>query len=320
MYQEETVTDLNACIYDDDGDTLSYTLTGGTDSSVINITSNGIVSVGGDLADFENPLDVNGDNIYEYQVNVSDGQLSTLLNITYAYANMNDNRAYVNPQNITINENQKWNILDLQPIVIDADGLPGVSSAFPGSWSFGLCGGIDQNKFNLYQYDTDDEFSNDRVQFIDKPNYENPHDSNSDNIYEFDIKVADGGGFGPCNPMTVTVENINETPTFSYQNEHPTTRRNFYQLRMDENQTGVTFEGSANGIYNDVTDEEGDTLSFTIEGIEEDSGINRFSANSSGIISWNESDLPNYEMQNPPSSYKYPVRITASDGNSSKLC
>ena len=300
LYQEETVTDLNACIYDDDGDTLSYTLTGGTDSSVINITSNGIVSVGGDLADFENPLDVNGDNIYEYQVNVSDGQLSTLLNITDTIANMNDNRAYVNPQNITINENQKWNILDLKPLVIDADGLPEVSSAFPGSWSFGLCGGLDQNKFNLYQFDPDDEFSNDRVQFIDKPNYENPHDSNSDNIYEFDIKVADGGGFGPCNPMTVTVENINETPTFSYQNEHPTTRRNFYQLRMDENQTGVTFEGSANGIYNDVTDEEGDTLSFTIEGIEEDSGINRFSANSSGIISWNESGLPNYEMQNPP--------------------
>ena len=117
--------------------------------------------------------------------------------------------------------------------------------------------------------------------------------------------------------MTVTVENINETPTFSYQNEHPTIRRNFYQLRMDENQTGVTFEGSANGIYNDVTDEEGDPLSFTIEGIEEDSGINRFSINSSGIISWSESGLPNYEMQNPPSSYKYPVRITASDGNSS---
>ena len=60
---------------DSDGDPLTYTINGGEDRLLFNITSTGVVTFIL-VPDFEVPNDANSDNIYVLTVNVSDGTLS----------------------------------------------------------------------------------------------------------------------------------------------------------------------------------------------------------------------------------------------------
>ena len=57
----------------DIGDTLSYALVGGADASRFSINSSTGVLRLNSIPDFENPVDANRDNVYEVQVQVSDG-------------------------------------------------------------------------------------------------------------------------------------------------------------------------------------------------------------------------------------------------------
>ena len=60
---------------DPDGDAISFSLSG-TDSSKLSINSSGDVSFVA-TPDYENPIDANTDNDYEFSVSVSDGSLTT---------------------------------------------------------------------------------------------------------------------------------------------------------------------------------------------------------------------------------------------------
>ena len=68
----ETI-DIPEDIADEDGDALSYSLSG-TDASLFSISGNAVSFVG--APDYENPSDSNGDNIYNLNVIASDGELS----------------------------------------------------------------------------------------------------------------------------------------------------------------------------------------------------------------------------------------------------
>jgi Cadherin domain. len=60
---------------DSDGDALTYSITAGADSSLFTINTTGSVSFN-TAPDFEVPGDSNADNVYELEVNVSDGTAS----------------------------------------------------------------------------------------------------------------------------------------------------------------------------------------------------------------------------------------------------
>ena len=60
---------------DSDGDSLTYSVSGGTDSNLFAISSGGIVTFSS-APDFENPGDSNNDNVYQLTVSVSDGTAS----------------------------------------------------------------------------------------------------------------------------------------------------------------------------------------------------------------------------------------------------
>ena len=63
-------------ITDDDGDILTYSITGGADQNVISIDSQtGSLSIN-HSPDYENPIDANGDKIYEVTITASDSSLS----------------------------------------------------------------------------------------------------------------------------------------------------------------------------------------------------------------------------------------------------
>ena len=71
---------------DADGDTLTYTISGGDDASLFNISSTGVVTFI-TAPDFEIPGDMNSDNNYQLAVTVSDGSASDTESFTVTVTN-----------------------------------------------------------------------------------------------------------------------------------------------------------------------------------------------------------------------------------------
>ena len=71
---------------DADGDTLTYTISGGDDASLFNISSTGVVTFI-TAPDFEIPGDMNSDNTYQLAVTVSDGSASDTESFTVTVTN-----------------------------------------------------------------------------------------------------------------------------------------------------------------------------------------------------------------------------------------
>ena len=71
---------------DADGDTLTYTVSGGDDASLFNISSTGVVTFIS-APDFEIPGDMNSDNNYQLAVTVSDGSASDTESFTVTVTN-----------------------------------------------------------------------------------------------------------------------------------------------------------------------------------------------------------------------------------------
>ena len=91
LVSENTTLVGDADASDADGDTLTYSISGGADASLFSINSStGVVSF---LAapDFENPGDANGNNIYELQLTVADGNGGTdVKNVTVKVTDVNE--------------------------------------------------------------------------------------------------------------------------------------------------------------------------------------------------------------------------------------
>ena len=76
---ENSISVVQVSASDSDGDSLSYSITGGADQSLFTINSStGLLSFI-TAVDYENPSDSGGDNVYELQVAVSDGTGSSSL-------------------------------------------------------------------------------------------------------------------------------------------------------------------------------------------------------------------------------------------------
>ena len=75
---------------DDDNQSLTYSITGGTDSALfeINATTNALQFIA--HPDYEYPHDSNGDNAYLVTVIVSDGNLTDAQNVTVNVTDAND--------------------------------------------------------------------------------------------------------------------------------------------------------------------------------------------------------------------------------------
>ena len=72
---------------DPNGDTLTFSLSGGADQADFVITPAGMLSFA-QPPDFEDPADADADNVYLVQLSVSDGQASAVLNLTVNVTNV----------------------------------------------------------------------------------------------------------------------------------------------------------------------------------------------------------------------------------------
>ena len=260
----------------DPGDILTYSISG-TDSSLFTIDpSSGELSFN-TAPDYENPSDSGGNNTYELSITATDAigkQASQSL--TISVNNLNDNQPSFNLSsnsfNVPENSTAVATIAASDP---DGDDL-----------TFSLTNSTDASYFTL-------DPTSGALSFNQAPDFENPADDNTDNIYELELSVDDGSHTN-TQEITITVTNVDEAPSFAAAT---------VDLPINENTSGAVYQAQA-------SDPEGATLTYSASGT--DAGL--FDLDSaSGELTFKQS--PNFEQAlDQDADNVYQLDITAADG------
>ena len=263
-----SVTTLTAS--DADNDSLTFSISGG-DSSALEITDSGLLSL-------KNNPNFEIKNSYTFTASVTDGLNNISTTITINISDVNEppvwntslQTSFAYPENSTSVET-----IDSPQDIADEDG---------DSLSFSLSG-TDASLFDI---------SGNEVSFIGAPDYENPSDSNSDNIYNLNIIASDGLLSAISPEFTLTITNLNDNaPIF---------------INLDSN-IEVT-NGQTNVFDIETTDADGDDVTLSKDGT--DSSL--FSISDSGNLSFiSAPDFANPTDGDGDNVYK--LNIVASDGS-----
>ena len=262
---------------DPDGDSLSYDLNG-TDASSFSIDSaSGALSFVA-APDFEAPQDSDQDNTYELNIIASDGVSSASLALTLSVTDVNDNEPQFpqSAESISVFEDSTGRVYTAQATD------PDISDSITYSIS-----GTDASLLII------DPVSG-ALTFLSPPDFENPSDADSDNVYELSITASDGANSAQLS-LKATVINLNDNaPRFAAMSD-----------------LAVADENGAASFYTALaTDPEGGTLSYSLSS--GDAAL--FSIDSaSGELAFRTP--PDFE--NPTGQYadnNYEFNITADDG------
>ena len=169
---ENQVAAYEAAATDDEGDPLSYSLSG-TDAALFTINANtGEVSFIA-APDFEMPGDADGDNVYDITVTASDGDNNRNHNVAIRVTNENDNiPIFTSPAAVSAQENRRT---AYEAAATDADGDPLVYRL----------SGTDAALFRIGS-------TTGEVRFRVAPDFEAPGDDGGDNVYDIIVTASDG--------------------------------------------------------------------------------------------------------------------------------
>ena len=173
---------------------------GGTDGGDFTISQEGVLTFR-NTPDFERPADSNRDNIYQLQVRPYDGRYYGSFDVTVTVEDENEPPAITTTSSsataLRQNENATSRLYTYQ--ATDPEGAGTVT------WSVG---GADAGFFAI-----------DGGQFSFKedsaPDYEEPADSDGDNVYNVVVQATDDGNNTAPLDVTVTVTDVNEGPEIS---------------------------------------------------------------------------------------------------------
>jgi len=258
-------------VVDPDGEPLTYTLVGGADQGQFTTDANGLSFVSAPI--YNRLGDANSDNVYEVSVSATDGLFTADQDIKISVSQTNSAPSITSSSAVSAPENS---LLAGNVKAVDADA---------GILFYSIVGGADQSVFSI------NELSG-ALTFKSSPDYENPTDANSNNIYEVDVGVNDKKTTTTLS-MNVTVTDLNETPAILSP------------------AVASVVENSTSGPTVTSSDPEGDGVTYSISGgadndafaIDPVSGALTFLA------------APDYE--NPADAdlnNQYEVQIAASDG------
>ena len=263
---------------DADSDPLTYSLSG-TDAArfTIDPTTGAVRFIAS--PDFENPDDAGGNNVYNIIVTASDDTNNTNHDVTITVTNENDRAPVFNSGNsVSVAENQRVDSVVYTAMATDADG---------GDLTYSLSG-TDAALFTI-------DPATGAVRFIASPDFENPGDAGSNNVYDITVTASDGdNSTNHAVAITVTDENEN-TPSLTSD----------AAVSVAENQAVDSV------VYTAVaTDADGDALTYSLSGtdgalftIDPTSGAVRFRA------------APDFENPgNMDGDNVYDIMVTASDG------
>ena len=270
---------------DIEGDDLAWSLVGGVDLEFFSLSANGDLSFTGNPPDFEIPDSNKSDNFYEVSVLVSDGDASEETTLTVEVVDIADIDPVIHnlDENLTnslsVMENEFF-VLDLNFSDIEGDEI-----------ELSLSGGQDMAMFDLSQVG--------RLTFVAAPNFENPNDSNSDNLYEVDLNASDGIN-AITRSLVVQVVNVNEESpritSFLGTTDDPVT--------LSENEAFV--------VDLEASDDVNGSISYALS---DGSDAHMFDLNTStGALSFKQSYIPDFEtIRSSRSDHIYVVGVQVSD-------
>ena len=170
--------------------TITWSLAG-TDAADFSI-SGGVLSFSA-TPDYESPADADTDNVYSVTVQALDGTNSGTLAVTVTVTDVNETPVVSGDAAVSYAENGTGDVATYTAADPENATI---------TWSLA---GTDAADFSI---------SGGALSFSATPNYESPADSNTDNVYSVTVQASDGTNTGALE-VTVTVTDVNETPTVS---------------------------------------------------------------------------------------------------------
>ena len=152
------------------------------------------------VPNFEIPADTGTDNVYDVTVRVRDaGSLSTTLMVQVTVTDVNEAPVITSPPATrSVPENST---------AVHTFAAHDVDASDTETWS--VESGDDGGKFTISSSGT--------LSFSNAPDFETPTQSGvTNNEYVVTVKVTDAGGLSDTHTVTVTVTDVNETPTISF--------------------------------------------------------------------------------------------------------
>ena len=283
--------------------TFTWTLTG-TDAGDFVITKNS-TTMGGELKfrnepNFESPADQGDDNNYDVTVNVSDGSLIAMRDVTITVTDVNEAPVITTTGSTyaTISVPENTSTADILA-TYEADDPEGNALTWTKS-------GDDAGEFTI----TRNSSGHGELKFSTVPDYENAADNDGNNVYNVTVNVKDtnGSAVDASILVTVTVTNVNEAPVITTTTD--STHKNF---SVPEN----TSTSEILATYQ-ADDPEGGTLTWTLGG--DDEGDFTITRNSSGHGELKFSAVPDYEVPADNGTNNiYNVTVNVKDTNGSAV-
>jgi len=171
----------------DSGQAFTYSISGGPDKGLFSINANTGVLIFNSAPDYENPTDSNGDNTYDVSIEVMDNGTPIASDSQYISIRVTSSSPSANHAPV---------------ITSNGGGDSAYTSIQSGNAAATTVAASDEDSgqtliYSIYDIGDDKyEFSitsdTGILTFNSAPNYNNPTDSNGDNIYEVIVKVEDG--------------------------------------------------------------------------------------------------------------------------------
>ena len=225
VVENSTVVTTVTATDPDAGATLTFSIVGGTDSSLftINATTGALAFISG--RDFEAPSDSNGDGVYNVVVQASDGANTDTQAINVTVTNRNDAPVITSngggtAASITRAENGALLVTTVSATDQDAGA----------TISYMISGGADAARFSI-------NTATGQLSFVANPDFEAPADSNGDNRYIVIVRASDGS-LTDVQTITVIITDAAEggaSPSITSNGGGPTAT-----VSVAENSTAVT--------------------------------------------------------------------------------
>ena len=274
-------TVYDAAASDPENATLSYSLSG-DDFSAFTISAEGLVTFNS-VPDYDSAADADGNNIYAITIEVSDGTNATTQAITVTIIDLDEAPSITNTAtSASVTENSTGTVFDAS--ATDPENA---------TLNYSLAG-ADADALSID--------SSGLISFNIAPDYDNPIDANSDNVYSITIEVADATTT-VSQALAITVTNINE---------HATSTPADADASPDQISESAT-AGSAVGITAAATDADRDdsvSYSFTDDALT--SGFFSIDA-TTGVITLTSSNSLDFESAQ---QHELSVKATSGDGSS----
>ena len=255
----------------DSGTTLTYTL-GGADAALFMVDGNSVRLKDGVSFDFEQAT------TRSFDLTVSDGTITVTRSLTVAVADVNEAPTITSAAAFSLAENGT---------AVGTMSATDPDAGATKSWSIA---GTDAALFHI-------DAQTGALSFIAAPNYENPQDAGSDNVYDLTVSVSDGTNTA-SKAVAVTVTNVNDAPVIG----------SAATAQIVEHTTQVATLAA--------TDQDGDSLTWSIAG---GADAARFSINATtGELSF--ASAPSYDSPaDAGANNVYDVQVRVSDGTVSAV-